>query len=382
MSSLRWRRPQGEGYTFKAESNGQLVHIMAGQPQSTMRNNRIRFCKKFAVVSIIAFFFTHNINETLLKGTSSSSKTIFPQNQIDLIADFTHAVVPVNEAQLKIERPRPPNGGFLFSTPFIIQDGKLFCHPNLEILLRQSTFIDMIRAALDSCEDDHPHCKSIWGRWKRRMRWPRWLPLMLFHDDHNGCNVSERTDMFAYPRFSWSQPATKYGDDWCNTISVPTYSNWEAFRDMKQSSWDAKLASNSEKYPWSSKIYKAVWRGSTTYHPSLWGAELNDTPRGILVQTSMKHPELIDAAFVNLVQYYKGSEDELRNQTIISQSMPFEEQMAYRAIIDIDGNNWSSRFASLLCTNSVIIKVRVYCYVCVHYHSNWYSDIFSWHSSF
>jgi hypothetical protein len=73
----------------------------------------------------------------------------------------------------------------------------------------------------------------------------------------------------------------------------------------------------------------------------------------------MKHPELIDAAFVNLVQYYKGSEDELRNQTIISQSMPFEEQMAYRAIIDIDGNNWSSRFASLLCTNSVIIKVRV-----------------------
>ena len=37
--------------------------------------------------------------------------------------------------------------------------------------------------------------------------------------------------------------------------------------------------------------------------------------------------------------------------------MPFEAQMAYRAIIDIDGNNWSSRFASLLCMNSVI-KVR------------------------
>jgi hypothetical protein len=81
----------------------------------------------------------------------------------------------------------------------------------------------------------------------------------------------------------------------------------------------------------------------------------------------MKNPELIDAAFVNLVQYYKGSEDELQNQTIILQSMPFEEQMVYSAIIDIDGNNWSSRFASLLCTNSVIIKVRVYCYECAHY---------------
>ena len=53
--------------------------------------------------------------------------------------------------------------------------------------------------------------------------------------------------------------------------------------------------------------------------------------------------------------------------------MPFEEQMANRAIIDIDGNNLSSSFASLLCTNSVIIKIRVYCYVCVQYQSNWFS---------
>ena len=27
------------------------------------------------------------------------------------------------------------------------------------------------------------------------------------------------------------------------------------------------------------------------------------------------------------------------------------------AIIDIDGNNWSSRFGMLLCSNSIIIKV-------------------------
>ena len=28
-----------------------------------------------------------------------------------------------------------------------------------------------------------------------------------------------------------------------------------------------------------------------------------------------------------------------------------------QAIIDIDGNNWSSRFGMLLCMNSVVIKV-------------------------
>ena len=155
--------------------------------------------------------------------------------------------------------------------------------------------------------------------------------------------------------------ATKYGDDWCNTISVSEPSNWNKFRDMDQSSWDAKLASNSENYPWSSKINKAVWRGSTTYHPSLWGVKLNNTPRGKLVQTSMTHPELIDAAFVNLAQYYKGKEGELRNLTIIAQKIPFDEQMTYKVIIDIDGNNWSRRFAGLLCTSSVVIKVRNFC---------------------
>ena len=30
---------------------------------------------------------------------------------------------------------------------------------------------------------------------------------------------------------------------------------------------------------------------------------------------------------------------------------------SFAAIIDIDGNNWSARFPSLLCTNSVVIKI-------------------------
>ncbi len=72
----------------------------------------------------------------------------------------------------------------------------------------------------------------------------------------------------------------------------------------------------------------------------------------------MTHPELIDAAFVNLAQYYKGKEGELRNLTIIAQKIPFDEQMTYKVIIDIDGNNWSRRFAGLLCTSSVVIKVH------------------------
>jgi hypothetical protein len=322
------------------------------------------------VLSMIACFSIIK-HETIPKLTpSSSSKAVLPQN--DFIADFTHALVPsVIEPHLNTERP--PDGGFLVFTPFILQDGTLLCHREFEIRFdRQATFIDMIRATLSSCGDDIPHCDSKWTTW------PRLLPLMLLHTDQNGCSVVERSDMFAYPRLSWSQPATKYGDDWCNTISVSEPSNWNKFQNMDQSSWDAKLASNLENYPWSSKINKAVWRGSTTYHPSLWGVELNDTPRGKLVQTSMTHPDLIDAAFVNLAQYYKGKEGELRNRTIIAQKIPFDEQMTYRAIIDIDGNNWSSRFAGLLCTNSVVIKVRNILCLGALFHISCYLCNFSW----
>ena len=87
---------------------------------------------------------------------------------------------------------------------------------------------------------------------------------------------------------------------------------------------------------------------------------MNETPRGKLVQKSMETPELIDAAFVNIIQQYKDQKQELRNQTVLGDRMPFDDYMKYKAIIDIDGNNWSSRFPKLLCSNSIVIKVCLY----------------------
>jgi len=84
---------------------------------------------------------------------------------------------------------------------------------------------------------------------------------------------------------------------------------------------------------------------------------LNNIPRGKLVKISMLHPTLIDAAFTKFNQEYEGREEELRNTTLLRKRMPFHDQMKFKAIIDIDGNDWSSRFPKLLCTNSVIIKV-------------------------
>ena len=73
------------------------------------------------------------------------------------------------------------------------------------------------------------------------------------------------------------------------------------------------------------------------------------------MKKSMDRPDLIDAGFTSFVQGWEF--EKLSNQTIATGHMPFDDQMKYRAIIDIDGNAWSSRFSKILCTNLVAIKV-------------------------
>jgi len=191
------------------------------------------------------------------------------------------------------------------------------------------------------------------------------LPIFVLIGDGFGCRISDGFDMVKYPRLSWALPATKYseyfGSKWCNTIGLPSYEIWFSFRSHKDSSsWDSTFAMYSERYPWNGKLKKAVWRGSSTYQQRYKGLDLSETPRGKLVQLSMTNPGLIDAAFVALVQQYESQKDALTNKTILADMMRFDDQMKYKAIIDIDGNNWSSRFAKLLCTNSVVIKVSTF----------------------
>eukprot|EP00571_Detonula_confervacea_P014385 CAMPEP_0172303372 /NCGR_PEP_ID=MMETSP1058-20130122/4910_1 /TAXON_ID=83371 /ORGANISM="Detonula confervacea, Strain CCMP 353" /LENGTH=457 /DNA_ID=CAMNT_0013014155 /DNA_START=63 /DNA_END=1436 /DNA_ORIENTATION=+ len=207
------------------------------------------------------------------------------------------------------------------------------------------------------------------------------IPLMaMLESDPNGCSVvSPRlVDNVAFPRLTWSIPLPKYnnnskdnGSSWCGAIGVPGYTPWRDLVKPQQktklpklllrrsSFWDRTFNKHKKQYPWSSKISKAVWRGTTTYDPQQYkGSKLHDTPRGRLVKTSMRHPELIDAGFASIIQQYEEQKDELAKETIVvNEYMPFDDQMKYKAIIDIDGNSWSARFTKLLCLNSVVIKI-------------------------
>jgi len=124
-------------------------------------------------------------------------------------------------------------------------------------------------------------------------------------------------------------------------------------------SWDHTFQHNHDRYPWESKINKAVWRGTTT--GSVPTGNCSDLPRVQLVRKSMTQPDLFDVGFTGFIQTCQGMErdpsEQQWTQSAKRDVLSMDKQMKYRAMLDIDGNGWSSRFSSLLCSNSVVIKI-------------------------
>jgi hypothetical protein len=195
------------------------------------------------------------------------------------------------------------------------------------------------------------------------------FPILLIESDPNGCEGEGTNDHLGFPRLTWSTPSSNK-NNWCAAIGMVSYESWSVFRtktiptsswfslqNWYSRDWDRTFQYQQRTYPWSTKINKAVWRGSTTGH-SL-EANITNLPRGRLVRHGMERPDLIDAGFTSFVQYFASMKEELlsKNLTITAKQMQFDDQMNYRAILDIDGNSWSSRFPKILCTNSVAIKV-------------------------
>ena len=177
------------------------------------------------------------------------------------------------------------------------------------------------------------------------------LPVILVGSDNSGCTNTGSVDNVGFPRLAWHIPSPKYGNGWCQAVGMVGYTPWEMSK-FSYNTWDWTFKWYNWRYPWSSKIDKAFWRGSTTG----LSHSFDELPRAKLVRKSMERPDLIDAGFTGFCQGFKSMTG--NSSTITAKHVRFNDQMKYKAIIDIDGNTWSSRFTKLLCTNSVIIKVR------------------------
>ena len=138
---------------------------------------------------------------------------------------------------------------------------------------------------------------------------------------------------------------------------MPSFEIWRDYKaHTSEESWDAMFEFDSEQYPWKKKKTKALWRRSTTYLPNYIGLDLNETPRGRLVQLGMDHPGLIDAAFVKFNQQYKNIprttmmnkagrktlrysslHGNVTHETIVMVEVEFEAMMKYKALLILMG---------------------------------------------
>lgn len=226
----------------------------------------------------------------------------------------------------------------------LLKQGKIYCRASQrEHLSRGRHFVQMLqRGLLD--EQISASASSIKYE----------LPILLKHDDSSGCHPESQTDEYKLPRLTWAVPVpvNNTANQWCNVVGAPSYKAWKHIKDRV--TWETWFRRNAKLYPWSNKINKAVWRGSTTSNKGMYGhLELLQTPRGMLVNNGINN-SLMDVGFHKIVGKYGHSPID---HNLLKDPIPLEKMMEHRAIIDIDGNNWSARFNTLLCYNSVVIKI-------------------------
>jgi protein glucosyltransferase len=75
---------------------------------------------------------------------------------------------------------------------------------------------------------------------------------------------------------------------------------------------------------------------------------------------SRNNPDLLDAGLTSFSQWNETAQHEIQKSGFMNNFMQMEDFQKFKVIVDIDGNSWSSRFVSLLCMNSIFLKVVPY----------------------
>jgi hypothetical protein len=139
-----------------------------------------------------------------------------------------------------------------------------------------------------------------------------------------------------------------------NAFPIPSY---QQVFDARTDRYTGMFREYKSTYMFGSKIRKVVWRGSLSTNDV---AHVFDSIRWRLCETvHQSGSELFDVGLSRIPKHNHRAEANLSQVGGLAPTIsPMAEFQRYWAIIDMDGNSWSSRFGSLLCYNSVVIKVQ------------------------
>jgi Glycosyl transferase family 90 len=224
------------------------------------------------------------------------------------------------------------------------------------------------------------------------LRWPNLIravqdggfPFVLWEGDFRSCN---------YRNFLLSADGDQ-GSSTARRASVPLFTTcahvncshawpfptYETISELltRDRDWENVIRRYHVRYPWHSKTKKLLWRGS------LSGPLLNYTsPRARIALFAAQHRDhpLLDIGLHSIPSRHwpnrtapvpattADKSSKRRSPAInftallgpneeLANFIPSNEFARYAAILDTDGNSWSSRFGRLLCSNSVVLKVE------------------------
>ena len=186
-------------------------------------------------------------------------------------------------------------------------------------------------------------------------RWPRiyhalqsdGFPFLVWYGDYKSCNEKNWNGAFSIPLFT---VCARVG---CNhTIPMPNYSTIKSARNSPKE-WDSVFYNYSVEYPVESKIQRIVWRGSLSAP--------NDNLTSVRWRATelTKNYEIFDVGLTAIPSRHDHLKLNLSKVGGLKQPiLPMQEFQRYAGILDVDGNAWSSRWAEMLCYNSVALKVE------------------------
>ena len=264
-----------------------------------------------------------------------------------------------------VQRPDP---SYILTQLYHVQDGKLYgwkphqkgLRTHLYYPLRVRRYEQLLARSLQLAKEacDHDTSQSIMDpRIHQLIRNP--FPFVVYWMDFISCREHpwlQNSPFLAFLTF----PSQQLHES-CTPIAIPTYEQWRKYKNVDSDSsteyWNTIFDTQTKKYPWDQKLPKAVWRGGTTgekwEYPN-W----QDLPRVQMVQLAKANPTLMDAGFTNLNNRNEQEQKEIETAGLLANRIEMKDYPKFKAILDIDGNSWSSRFADLLCTNSVVIKME------------------------
>jgi len=91
----------------------------------------------------------------------------------------------------------------------------------------------------------------------------------------------------------------------------------------------------------------------------------NELLRAKMIQIAKKKSDLLAFGITRPSSNWKKYSSEIeKGLGPFVPKIPLTEFAKYKAILDIDGNSWSSRLGSLLCFNSVVLRVSYLSSLC------------------